>query len=242
MFSKKFALLMLTTFVLLGFNAKPVSAAANDDTDNVQTTQISDNTKTTISNENGQDSGVVLNGQDSVNVVPTPDVQATQTLVNKSNSTTIKTPTTVKKKTTVSKKKKTTSKKAKYTKSQLRLMASIINCEAGAESMQGKLAVGVVIMNRVKSKSFPNTIKKVIYQKGQFSPVRNGSLRKKLRQYDAGKTKSKQWKACISAAKKVLNGQRTIVVKGKVKNMSNYHFFSVRLPHAKFKLGGHRFK
>ena len=36
-----------------------------------------------------------------------------------------------------------------YNKSDLRLMASIINCEAGAESYQGKVAVGIVVMNRV---------------------------------------------------------------------------------------------
>lgn len=129
-----------------------------------------------------------------------------------------------------------------YTKSELRLMASIINCEAGGESYQGKLAVGIVVMNRVSSKSFPNSIKKVIYQKGQFSPVRNGSLKKRLSQYDKGKTKSKQWKDCISAAKKVLKGQRTIIYKGKKKNMKGYYFFSVKLKGARFRLGGHRFK
>lgn len=57
-------------------------------------------------------------------------------------------------------------------------MASIINCEAGGESYQGQVAVGIVVMNRVRSKQFPNTIRKVIYQRGQFSPVRNGMLRK----------------------------------------------------------------
>ena len=97
-------------------------------------------------------------------------------------------------------------------------------------------------MNRVKSKSFPGSIKKVIYQKGQFSPVRNGSLKKKLSQYDSGKTNSKQWKSCISAAKKVLGGQRTIIYKGKVKNMKSFHFFSVTLKGARLRLGGHRFK
>ncbi|MCD7825305.1 MAG: cell wall hydrolase [Clostridiaceae bacterium] len=145
---------------------------------------------------------------------------------------------TKKTKTTTEKKKA----KKKYTEKQLRLMASIINCEAGAESYQGKIAVGVVVMNRVKSKSFPNTIKKVIYQKGQFSPVRNGSLKRHLSQYDAGKTGTSQWKSCIKAAKKVLNGQTTVVVKGKVKSMKGYHFFSVYLPNARMKLGGHRFK
>ena len=71
-------------------------------------------------------------------------------------------------------------------------MASIINCEAGSEPYQGKLAVGIVVMNRVSSKSFPNSIKGVIYQKGQFSPVRNGSLKKRLRQYDSKTVKMSQ--------------------------------------------------
>lgn len=129
-----------------------------------------------------------------------------------------------------------------YSNSDLRLMSSIINCEAGIEPYQGKIAVGIVVMNRIKSKSFPNTLEGVIYQSGQFSPVRNGSLRKRLAQYDAGRIRSKQWKNCISAARKVLNGQRTIVYNGRTKNMSSYHFFSVGLRGARLSLGGHKFK
>lgn len=143
-----------------------------------------------------------------------------------------------KKKTTIKKKKS----KKRYSKADLRLMASIINCEAGSEPYQGKLAVGIVVMNRVSSKSFPNSIKGVIYQKGQFSPVRNGSLKKRLRQYDSKRTGSKQWKSCISAARKTLKGQKTILYKGKKKNMKSYHFFSVYLSGARMKLGGHKFK
>lgn len=143
-----------------------------------------------------------------------------------------------KKKTTTTKKKS----KKRYSKADLRLMASIINCEAGSEPYQGKLAVGIVVMNRVSSKSFPNSIKGVIYQKGQFSPVRNGSLKKRLRQYDSKRTGSKQWKSCISAARKTLQGQKTILYKGKKKNMKSYHFFSVYLSGARMKLGGHKFK
>lgn len=150
------------------------------------------------------------------------------------------------KKTTEKSTKTTTTKskttKKSYSKADLRLMASIINCEAGIESYQGKIAVGIVVMNRVKSKQFPNTIRKVIYEKGQFSPVRNGALKKRLSQYDAGRTGTKQWKSCIKAAKAVLEGQRTIIYKGKIKSMSGYHFFSVYLPKARMKLGGHRFK
>lgn len=129
-----------------------------------------------------------------------------------------------------------------YSSSDLKLMSSIINCEAGIEPYQGKIAVGIVVMNRIKSKSFPNTLEGVIYQSGQFSPVRNGSLRKRLAQYNSGRINSRQWKSCISAARKVLNGQRTIIYNGRTKNMSDYHFFSVGLRGARLSLGGHKFK
>ena len=172
-------------------------------------------------------------GTDSTQGLKTASA-ATGSAVKSTASKTAKTKTTTKSTKSSSKK--------NYSKAELRLMASIINCEAGIESYQGKVAVGIVVMNRVKSKQFPNTIKKVIYEKGQFSPVRNGALKKRLSQYDAGKTGTKQWKSCIKAAKAVLNGQRTIIYKGKVKNMSSYHFFSVYLPKARMKLGGHRFK
>jgi len=54
------------------------------------------------------------------------------------------------------------------------LLAAIIECEAGGEIYEGKLAVGSVVMNRVASSSFPNTVVGVIYQSGQFSPVASG--------------------------------------------------------------------
>ncbi|MCI9079139.1 MAG: cell wall hydrolase [Lachnospiraceae bacterium] len=145
---------------------------------------------------------------------------------------------------TKAKTKKKASKKSRnnYSKADLRLMSSIINCEAGIEPYQGKLAVGIVVMNRIKSKNFPNTLRGVIYQRGQFSPVRNGSLRRRLSEYDSGRIKSKQWKTCIKAAKKVLSGQRTILYRGKEKKMNNFYFFSVGLRGARLRLGGHKFK
>lgn len=54
------------------------------------------------------------------------------------------------------------------------LMAAIIECEAGGESYTGKVAVGAVVMNRVRSPLFPNTILEVIMQNKQFSPVGSG--------------------------------------------------------------------
>jgi N-acetylmuramoyl-L-alanine amidase len=62
--------------------------------------------------------------------------------------------------------------------SDLDLLARIIRAEAQGESYQGKVAVGIVVLNRVDSGQFPNSVKGVIYQPGQFSPVSNGSINK----------------------------------------------------------------
>ncbi len=59
---------------------------------------------------------------------------------------------------------------------ELELLARMIAAEAGDEPYQGKVAVGAVIVNRVKSAKFPNTLTAVMYQPGQFEPVTNGWL------------------------------------------------------------------
>lgn len=82
------------------------------------------------------------------------------------------------------------------------LLAAIIECEAGGESYEGKLAVGSVVMNRVASSYFPNTVVGVIYQGGQFSPVASGRYATVLAR---GAESS-----CVQAARDVLAGNRTI--------------------------------
>ena len=54
------------------------------------------------------------------------------------------------------------------------LLAALIQCEAGGESYEGQLAVGAVVMNRVRSGAYPNTIHGVIYASGQFTPAQSG--------------------------------------------------------------------
>lgn len=56
------------------------------------------------------------------------------------------------------------------------LLANLIYCEAGGEPYEGQVAVGAVVMNRVMSSKFPDTVVGVIYQKRQFSPVASGRL------------------------------------------------------------------
>lgn len=79
------------------------------------------------------------------------------------------------------------------------LLAAIIQCEAEGEPYNGKIAVGNVVLNRVQSSRFPNTITGVIYQNKQFSPVASGRLAYRL---EAGVNDE-----CIRAATEVLNGK-----------------------------------
>lgn len=136
-------------------------------------------------------------------------------------------------------------KEKSYTASELRYMTSIIYCEARGESYAGKKAVGIVVMNRVRSKKFPDSVKGVIYQRGQFSPVRNGALNSALRLYDKQKKNGKfkgTMKSCMKAAKAALKGSTTVKVSGRNKQMKKYLFFSRYIPNAKYSLGAHQFK
>ena len=79
------------------------------------------------------------------------------------------------------------------------LLAALIYCEAGGESYEGKVAVGSVVMNRVRSAAYPNTIHGVIYASGQFTPAMSGRLNQV---YEAGNINA----SCIKAAEEVLSG------------------------------------
>ena len=64
--------------------------------------------------------------------------------------------------------------------SDIQLMARAINGEARGEPYEGQVAVGAVILNRVKSSKFPNTIAGVIYEKGAFTAVSDGQINSKI--------------------------------------------------------------
>ncbi|MDE6280386.1 MAG: cell wall hydrolase [Oscillospiraceae bacterium] len=57
-------------------------------------------------------------------------------------------------------------------------LARIIHAESGNQSLEGKIAVGNVVMNRVNNPQFPNTLYDVLFQKNQFSPASSGSIYK----------------------------------------------------------------
>ncbi len=81
------------------------------------------------------------------------------------------------------------------TSSDLYLMAKAIYAEGRGESYTGQVAIGAVIMNRVKSASFPNTIAGVIYQKGAFTAVSDGQINLEPNQtaYNAAKDAMNGW-------------------------------------------------
>lgn len=79
----------------------------------------------------------------------------------------------------------------------IKRMAAIIWCEARGESYEGQVAVGTVVMNRVESPRFPNTIEGVISQKGQFSPYKSGK-------YAIALAMENMQQSCIDAAIEVI--------------------------------------
>lgn len=79
------------------------------------------------------------------------------------------------------------------------LLANLIYCEAGGEPYAGKLAVGAVVINRVLSSVYPDTVTGVIYQRAQFSPVASGRLALAL-------AEGRATQACYDAADEAMSG------------------------------------
>lgn len=63
-----------------------------------------------------------------------------------------------------------------YKNSDVSLLAKLVSAEAKGEPYKGQVAVAAVVLNRVQSASFPNSIPDVIYEPGAFSPVANGEI------------------------------------------------------------------
>lgn len=83
------------------------------------------------------------------------------------------------------------------------LLANLIYCEAGNQPFEGQVAVGAVVMNRVMSSVFPDTVVGVIYQNKQFSPVGSGRLALALAEDHATA-------ACYQAADEAMKGATTV--------------------------------
>ena len=106
------------------------------------------------------------------------------------------------------------------------LLANLIYCEAGSEPYEGKLAVGAVVINRVLSSVYPDTVVGVIYQNKQFSPASSGRLALALAE---GKASA----ACYQAADEAMKGYS---------NVGNCVYFRTPVPGLSgINIGGHVF-
>ncbi|MGQ8870904.1 cell wall hydrolase [Paenibacillus sp. TSA_86.1] len=94
---------------------------------------------------------------------------------------------------------------------ELHLLQKIVMAEAEGEPYKGKVAVANVVLNRLRSANFPDTIYKVIHQKSQFSPVANGRLKRVTPNEDS-----------VKAVNAALNGQKEV-------SDDTYYFLSLTL-------------
>lgn len=125
-----------------------------------------------------------------------------------------------------------------YNESDLRLLSAIIFEEAGNQCLAGQQAVGIVVLNRVRSEKFPNTISEVLYQYGQFfNPSCPSFYNQCLNAYDNGTIPQ----SCIEAAIYVLNGNISVNYNGLNLDLSNILYFSRYRSDCKIQIQDHQF-
>ena len=88
------------------------------------------------------------------------------------------------------------------TASDVELLAALLECEAGNSNYEALLAVGSVVVNRMKSRHYPDTVRGVIYQSGQFPPAHDGKVDKILKRGVKD--------LCVQAATDALNGKNNV--------------------------------
>lgn len=93
--------------------------------------------------------------------------------------------------------------KAATLQAEKELLASLIFCEAGNQPYEGQIAVGAVVLNRVKSSVYPNSVSEVIYQSGQFSPAMSGWL-------DRVRANAGYSESALQAAEDALDGSNPV--------------------------------
>lgn len=123
---------------------------------------------------------------------------------------------------------------ADYTESDYNVLLRIVQAEAGGCDMKGKILVANVILNRVESDEFPDTITDVVYEKRQFSPVSNGSI-----------NRCKVEQETVEAVDRALAGEdysegALFFMNRRASSGSNVRWFDTHLDYL-FQHGGHEF-
>lgn len=88
------------------------------------------------------------------------------------------------------------------TASDVELLAALLECEAGTSNYEALLAVGSVVVNRMKHRNYPDTVRGVIYQSGQFPPAHDGKVDRVLKRGVKN--------LCVQAAKDALSGKNNV--------------------------------
>lgn len=99
------------------------------------------------------------------------------------------------------------------TQAELDMLTAMIYCEARGESYEGQLAVGYVIMNRVRSSKFPNNLESVLRQSKQFEPAGSGRFDIVLTAYwegIPGVIGQSEWNSCQKAALVCVNSESNV--------------------------------
>lgn len=128
-------------------------------------------------------------------------------------------------------------RKDDYDSYEVKLIASIIHCEAGNQCTAGRQAVGIVVMNRVADSEFPSSIESVIRQKKQFAPAGSGWFDRTLNNYSSDVEEED-----IEAAKYALAGNKTVTYKGESYDMSGILYFNCSMSKYKYKIQDHYFR
>ena len=123
---------------------------------------------------------------------------------------------------------------ADYTESDYNVLLRIVQAEAGGCDMKGKILVANVILNRVESDEFPDTITDVVYEKRQFSPVSNGPI-----------NRCKVEEETVEAVDRALAGEdysegALYFMNRRASSGSNVRWFDTHLDYL-FQHGGHEF-
>ena len=126
----------------------------------------------------------------------------------------------------------------KISESDLRYMSATIWAEAGNQCEAGQQAVGIVVMNRVASETYKDTVYDVINEPYQFSPIKNGSFSKALNRYDNGDMPE----CVINAAKYALKGNTTVNYNGHTYDLYGYLYFSRYVGGCRLQIQDHMFK
>lgn len=126
----------------------------------------------------------------------------------------------------------------KISESDLRYMSAIIWAEAGNQCEAGQQAVGIVVMNRVASETYKDTVYDVINEPYQFSPIKNGSFSKALSRYDSGDMPE----CVIDAAKYALKGNTTVNYNSQTYDLNGYLYFSRYVGDCRLQIQDHMFK